>query len=162
MHGHILVWVGHVMWVEMIRRSSVGVEAAVVRRMSVPISIGVTTSNLDLIVLLGQLFTLMIGRYGPLRTVSPSVELESLTVVVWWVERSMGMVMLSSVKWLLICLIHHVVVALVDWRTLVLNETLLCRLIFVNFTGHLGGMRSVGYPLLRFICHRRCIFFIED
>ena len=74
----------------------------------------------------------------------------------------MGMVMLSSVKWLLICLIHHVVVALVDWRTLVLNEPLLCRLIFVNFTGHLGGMRSVGYPLLRFICHRRCIFFIED
>ena len=76
----------------------------------------------------------------------------------------MGMVMLSTVKWLMVCLIHHVVVALVDWRTLVLNEPLLCRLIFVNFTGHLGGMRSAdfsGCPLLRFISHRRCILFIE-
>ena len=74
------------------------------------------------------------------------------------------MLVLSTVEWLLICLIHHVVVALIDWRTLVLNEALLCRLIFVNFTGNLGGMRSAdfsGYPLLRFISHRRCILFIE-
>ena len=61
MHRHILlVRVGHVMWVEVIRSSSVGVEATVVSRMSVPISIGITPSRLHLIVLLGQLFTLMI------------------------------------------------------------------------------------------------------
>ena len=61
MHRHILVVrVGHVMWVEVIRSSSVGVEATVVSRMSVPISIGITPSRLHLIVLLGQLFTLMI------------------------------------------------------------------------------------------------------
>ena len=62
MHGHVLVVrVWHVMRVEMIGRSSIGIEATVVRRVPVPISKSITTSNrLHLIVLLGWLFTLML------------------------------------------------------------------------------------------------------
>ena len=62
MHGHVLVVrVRHVMRVEMIGRSSIGIEATVVRRVPVPISKSITTSNrLHLIVLLGWLFTLML------------------------------------------------------------------------------------------------------
>ena len=173
MHGHVLVVrVRHVMRVEMIGRSSIGIEATVVRRVPVPISKSITTSNrLHLIVLLGWLFTLMlfllnirIRWYGLLRTVFSTVVLVTLTVVVWRIKRRMGVVMLTTVKWMMICLIHHVLLGLIERSSMILNESFLCWLIFVNFAGHLGGMRSSDFSacsLLRLISHRGSILFIE-
>ena len=37
----------------------------------------------------------------------------TLTVVVWWVDWMVWMVVLTTIKWLLICLIHHMVIGLV-------------------------------------------------
>ena len=100
---------------------------------------------------------------GPLST-STTLVLVTLTVVVWWIERRVGVVMLNTVKWLLTCLIHHVVFGLVEWSPLILNKSLLSRLIFVNFACHLGSMRSddfSAFSLLRLVSHRGCILFIE-
>ena len=105
----------------------------------------------------------MIRLKGPL-SASTTMVLVTLAVVVWWIEWWVGVVMLNTVIWLLICLIHHVGVGLIEWSPLILNKSLLSRLIFVNFAGHLGSMRSDDFSalsLLRLVSHRGCILFIE-
>lgn len=105
----------------------------------------------------------MIRLKGPL-SASTTMVLVTLAVVVWWIEWWVGVVMLNTVIWLLICLIHHVGVGLIEWSPLILNKSLLSRLIFVNFAGHLGSMRSDDFSalsLLRIVSHGGCILFIE-